>query len=115
MITLFGIKNCDTIKKARRWLDAANIDYRFHDFRIDGINAEQVTLWIEQLGLEILVNKRSTTWKGLSESDKKNLDKNSAVALIVNNPTLIKRPLLEHNNSYTVGFKEAIYQHLFKV
>ena len=114
MITLFGIKNCDTVKKARRWLEVEGIKYRFHDFRADGITAEQVTQWIEATGLESLVNKRSTTWKNLSDSDKENFDINSAIPLILDQPTLIKRPLLEMDSAVQLGFNDKTYQALFK-
>jgi len=113
MITLFGIKNCDTVKKARRWLEQASIEYRFHDFRTDGITPEQITHWIEDIGLDTLINKRSTTWKNLSDNDKNTLSEQTATELIMNNPTLIKRPVLEKGGQFTVGFKDANYQTLF--
>lgn len=117
MTTLFGIKNCDTVKKARRWLESQSIEYQFHDLRLDGINAEQISQWIEVLGVETLINKRSTTWKALSEAEKQSLTADSAVGLIIDNPTLIKRPLLDINNQQKelhVGFKETTYQDIFK-
>jgi len=70
MNTLYGIKNCDTVKKSRRWLDDNHIDYRFHDFRADGLNKTQISTWVDELGWESLINKRSTTWKALDESVK---------------------------------------------
>lgn len=114
MITLFGIKNCDTVKKARRWLESESIEYRFHDFRVDGITAEQVTQWINATSLETLINKRSTTWKNLSDTDKENLDIQSAVPLILDQPTLIKRPLLKMDSGVQLGFSDKTYQALFK-
>ncbi len=112
MITLYGIKNCDTVKKARSWLDKNQIAYQFHDFRVDGLNETQVKNWISDLGLEILVNKRSTTWKELSEQTKNTFDTN-AVQVITANPTLIKRPLLDTGKEKYVGFKDAEYSTIF--
>jgi len=118
MITLFGIKNCDTVKKARRWLEVQSIDYRFHDIRADGLHQEQVAMWLETIGVETLVNKRSTTWKGLSDDDKASLSAKTAVQFILEHPTLMKRPLLEvheqeQQTQVHVGFKDAQYQALF--
>ena len=113
MPTLYGIKNCDTVKKARRWLEQQQVDYRFHDFRSDGLTLSQVNTWIAQLGWETLVNKRSTTWKQLDENTRAGLSDSSAAAVIAANPTLIKRPLLDLNKRYHVGFKEADYRQLF--
>lgn len=113
MPTLYGIKNCDTVKKARRWLEDNQHTYDFHDFRGDGINAEQVKGWVHALGWEGLVNKRSTTWKSLSDSTKANLTDKTVVDLIVEQPTLIKRPLLEKGGAVHVGFKADHYASLF--
>lgn len=112
MITLYGIKNCDTVKKARIWLDKHQIAYQFHDFRTDGISESQVNNWINNLGLETLVNKRSTTWKELDENIKSDFDQN-AVQVITANPTLIKRPLLDTGKQHYVGFKESEYSVIF--
>jgi len=111
--TLYGIKNCDTVKKARNWLSAQNIDYNFHDFRADGLSAEQVNSWVLELGLDTLVNKRSTTWKSLDEKTKASLNEKTAVQILVDNPTLIKRPLLDTGKHKTVGFKAVDYQNIF--
>jgi len=113
MITLYGIKNCDTVKKARDWLAKNNIDYRFHDFRIDGLDKTQVKNWITDIGLENLVNKRSTTWKELDESLKENFNEKNAETVIVENPTLIKRPLLDTGKQKHVGFKDTDYSKIF--
>lgn len=113
--TLYGIKNCDSVKKARAWLQAENISYQFHDFRADGLTLTQIKTWIGDLGLETLVNKRSTTWKTLSSTEKDWLINTPAKAatIIFANPTLIKRPLLVHNKIVQVGFKDTLYQTLF--
>lgn len=113
MTTLYGIKNCDTVKKARKWLESQGINYQFHDFRADGINAKQVQQWLQALGWETLVNKRSTTWKQLDEATRAAMNEQIAAETILAQPTLIKRPLLDTGNTLTVGFKETEYQSLF--
>ena len=113
MITLYGIKNCDTVKKSRDWLAKNNIAYQFHDFRADGLAQQQVKTWIAELGLETLVNKRSTTWKELADNVKTEFNEQNAIAVIVENPTLIKRPLLDTGAGRYVGFKEADYAKIF--
>lgn len=112
-ITLYGIKNCDTVKKSRDWLAKHNIDYRFHDFRADGLTASQVSNWIAEIGLDVLINKRSTTWKALDERIKANFNEASAVAVITENPTLIKRPVLDTGKQKHVGFKDTEYTAIF--
>jgi arsenate reductase len=112
MITLYGIKNCDTVKKARAWLEQHNIVYQFHDFRADGLDEPQVKAWINELGLDTLVNKRSTTWKDLDEATKNQFEANAA-QVITANPTLIKRPLLDTGKHKQVGFKDAEYSKIF--
>ncbi len=113
MTTLYGIKNCDSVKKARKWLDENNTDYQFHDFRETPIKQQQVKAWIAQLGWDTVVNKRSTSWKQLSEEQRNTMDAKSAIAAILDNPTLVKRPLLDINGDYTVGFNAKIYQDIF--
>ena len=114
MIYLYGIKNCDTVKKARKWLEQHQIEHRFHDFRADGLKPEQVQGWIDELGLETLVNKRGTTWKQLDDKTRAQLESAQAASLIAANPTLIKRPLLDLGHQRNVGFSEALYGDLFK-
>ena len=94
MLTLYGIKNCDTVKKARHWLEAHGIAYQFHDFRQDGLEQKRLQSWIKALGWEAIVNKRSTTWRNLADKDKAISDAQQAVKLLLANPTLIKRPVL---------------------
>ncbi|ROS01052.1 arsenate reductase [Sinobacterium caligoides] len=115
MTTLFGIKNCDTVKKARKWLDAHDIDHQFHDVRSDGLESQQLQHWIDSVGYETLVNKRSTTWKQLPDSDKEQLCADSALTLMLANPTLIKRPVLELNDGVHVGFKDDLYLAYFEL
>ncbi|MEH6559538.1 MAG: ArsC family reductase [Oceanicoccus sp.] len=112
-VTLYGIKNCDTVKKARQWLDTHEITYHFHDFREQDISSDQVKLWIQQLGWDKVVNKRSTTWKQLGDAARDNMDEGSAVAAILSNPTLVKRPLLDIDGQYSVGFSPEGYQTTF--
>lgn len=110
MIQLYGIKNCDTVKKARKWLEQHNIDYAFHDLREDGLALAQVQSWVAELGWENLINRRSTTWRELPDEDKSNLNDSAASTLILAHPTLIKRPLLEWQGKVRVGFKESEYE-----
>ena len=112
MITLYGITHCDTVKKARTWLQYQHIDYHFHDFRRDGLDRRQVEDWLAEFGWETLINKRGTTWKRLDDSSKQSLTATTAVDLILNNPTLIKRPLLDTGNQKLLGFKTTDYQTL---
>lgn len=113
MTTLYGIKNCDTVKKARSWLEQHKVDYRFHDFRADGLTNEQVETWIAEIGLDALVNKRSTTWKELDDAIKNNFSETTAAKVISANPTLIKRPLLDTGKQKYVGFKDTEYNTIF--
>ncbi len=112
MLTLYGIKNCDTVKKARRWLEDHDIDYQFHDFRQDGLAKTLLNSWLEQLGWEAIVNKRSTTWRNLSDKEKEITTNAQAAKLLLANPTLIKRPVVEKNKTLLVGFKEAEFKTL---
>jgi len=113
VITVYGIKNCDTVKKARRWLDDHDIDYRFHDFREDGLGAAAVGQWVAELGWETVVNKRSTTWKQLDKSIQTKMDATLAQSTILEHPTLVKRPLLDTGNERFVGFSAERYQTIF--
>ncbi|WIO75273.1 ArsC family reductase [Porticoccaceae bacterium LTM1] len=113
MTTIYGIKNCDTVKKARKWLDQNGIEAHFHDFRDDGLTKEQVEMWTKQVGWEVLLNKRSTTWKQLDSTVREQIDQNSAIAAILEHPTLIKRPVLEAQGELLVGFKAEQYSSLF--
>ncbi|RLA58364.1 MAG: ArsC family reductase [Gammaproteobacteria bacterium] len=113
MITLYGIKNCDTVKKARRWLDERGIDYQFHDFRADGLSADSVQEWIEELGWETLINKRSTSWKQLDAKTRDAMNSGSAKDAILKQPTLIKRPLLDTGHAHFTGFSADSYEKIF--
>ena len=111
-VTLYGIKNCDTIKKARKWLDDHSVSYAFHDFRKDGINKTLINHFLKQVDLETLLNKRGTTWRKLSDQEKELKNKSAAVELMLNNPAIIKRPVLKINESYNVGFSDELYSSL---
>jgi Spx/MgsR family transcriptional regulator len=111
MITMFGIKNCDTIKKARKWLEAEGIEYQFHDYKKDGLNQEQLNTWVKDLGWEALINKRGTTWRKLPEEIKDSIDEAGAIAVMLENASIIKRPLLINGaNNKLLGFKAEQYQ-----
>ncbi len=109
MITLYGICNCDTVKKAKKWLDEHQLDYRFHDFRKDGLDAELLHSWCEQLSWETLLNKRGTTWRQQPDEVKANVDAANVEALLLAQPAMIKRPVLVQNDSVRVGFKADEY------
>lgn len=113
MTTLYGIKNCDTVRKARRWLEQRDIDCRFHDLRDDGLTRAQLTAWVKDLGWEALLNRRSTTWRQLPAAQRDALDRATAVDLMLDHPALIKRPVLEIDKRYYLGFKEEEYSELF--
>lgn len=111
-LRLYGIRNCDTVRNARRWLEQHGCDYAFHDLRDGNLSAELVTGWCERLGYERLLNKRSTSWRQLPESRRNDLDQARAVQLLLDSPTLIKRPVLLVRGQPTVGFSAAQYQQL---
>jgi Spx/MgsR family transcriptional regulator len=113
VITRYGIKNCDTVKKARKWLEEQGIEYAFHDLREDGLTPQQVAQWLDELGWETLVNKRSTTWKALDENQRNTMDDRTAAAVILAHPTLIKRPLLDTGHQCHTGFSAANYMKIF--
>lgn len=112
-IILYGIKNCDTIKKAITWLKKENIAFTFHDYRKDGISLELLTQFEQALGFESLINKRGTTFRSLSDQQKNNLDKSSAIDLMLAQPAMIKRPILYLQSCYYLGFKPEQYMSLF--
>ncbi len=107
MLTVFGIKQCDTVKKSLKWLKANHIEHQFHDVRVDGLDEEMIQRWIVSLGWEVLVNKRSTTWRKLSDTAKNELSQENVAALLLEQPTLIKRPIVEGNGKTIIGFREA--------
>lgn len=108
MLTVYGIKNCDTVKKALKWLDGEGIEHTFHDLRADGVDEATVARWIDALGWESVLNRRSTTWRQLSETDKEGLNETRAATLAVEQPTLIKRPVFEGNGLILNGFTDKV-------
>lgn len=114
MVDIYGIKNCDTMKKAFRWLDDNKIEYRFHDYKKEGVEETLAKQWLEQLGWEEIINKRGTTWRKLDEETKAAMNNELALKTIMEQPSMIKRPLLIKNNEITLGFKEPDYQAAFK-
>ena len=113
MITLYGISNCDTVKQARKWLEQRRVEHRFHDFREQGIESTRVRDWIAELGWETVVNRRSSSWKQLDEATRSGMDEALALKAILNQPTLVKRPLLDTGSSRHVGFSEQSYGEIF--
>ncbi|EOC1347181.1 ArsC family reductase [Cronobacter turicensis] len=115
MVVMYGIKNCDTIKKARRWLENNHIDYQFHDYRTDGLDAQMMHKFITELGWEALLNTRGTTWRKLDEAQRATItDADRATALMLEMPAIIKRPLLcAPGKPMLLGFSESTYQHYF--
>ena len=114
--TLYGIPNCDSVRQARRWLDEHDVAYRFHDFRKDGLDAALLERWIDRLDdWGELVNRRGTTWRQLDEADKRELDRAKAVRLLIEHPTVVKRPVLEHGERVLVGFEADLWTRLLSV
>ena len=112
MNTLYGIKNCDSVRKARLWLEKNHITYQFHDFRVDGLSAHQLSVFIEKAGWKSLLNMRSTSWRQLDEQQKTDLNAAKAVSLMLGNLTLIKRPVLDTGEQLFIGFNTENYQTL---
>ena len=112
MIKLYGISNCDSVKKARKWLDNKNLEYEFHDYKKLGVPEKNLKQWVKKFGWETVLNKRSTTWKKLDDKTRQNLNEHSAIRIMLENPSSIKRPVLIDNNKLIIGFKEAEYQSL---
>ncbi|EOW6735621.1 ArsC family reductase [Cronobacter dublinensis] len=115
MVVMYGIKNCDTIKKARRWLESQQIAYQFHDYRTDGLDAQLMHKFIAELGWEALLNMRGTTWRKLDDARRAAItDADHACALMLEMPAIIKRPLLcAPGKPMLLGFSESTYQHYF--
>jgi arsenate reductase (glutaredoxin) len=112
MFTLYGIKNCSTVKKARVWLEQHNIAYRFHDVRADGLTLEQLQNFTERVDWQTLLNRSSSSWRQLSSEQQSDLTLGKAIALLLDKPTLMKRPVLDTGDKLLVGFKVEDYQQL---
>jgi arsenate reductase len=126
-IRLFGIPNCDTVKKARTWLEQQGIPFEFHNFKKDGLTQTQVEVWLQKVELDTLINRKGTTWRALTDEQKSSADNRAdAIALILENPSLVKRPVLQidseaHQHALqhavlhvSVGFNDQLYQTIFK-
>lgn len=109
---LYGIKNCDTVRKTRRWMDDHGVKYRFHDLRADGIEPERLRAWADELGWEALLNRRGTTWRKLPDERKSDVDLEHAIELMLQQPALIKRPVLDLGTRRLVGFDAEGYADL---
>lgn len=113
MTTLYGIHNCDTVKKAQKWLTTQDIGFTFHDFRKDGLDTVLLQQIVDKSSWDALINKRSTTYRNLAEDVKQNLTGDLAFKIVLEQPTLLKRPLLLNNDSLHLGFKPAQYETIF--
>ena len=114
-VTIFGIKNCDTMKKARNWLEAHGVDYRFHDYKAEGIDQGHLENWSRQAGWETVLNRAGTTFRKLDEADRTDLNADKAMALMLAQPSMIKRPMLEADGKLVVGFKPEVYAATFPI
>ena len=112
MIKIYGIPNCDTMKKAMKWLDKNKLAYEFHDYKKWGVPEKELKLWVKIAGWETVLNKRSTTWKGLSDKMKKSLNEHSSIRAMLENPSSVKRPVLVSGKKLIIGFKEDEYKTL---
>ena len=112
-VTIYGIKNCDTMKKARAWLDTHGVAYDFHDYKTAGVEPERVEGWAKQVGWETLLNRSGTTFRKLADDEKTSLTEKKALALMAALPTLIKRPVLDLGDRIVVGFKPETYEKAF--
>lgn len=112
-ITIYGIKNCDTMKKARAWLDRKGVAYDFHDYKVEGIDRAHLDRWVDRAGWEMVLNRAGTTFKKLDDADKAGLDREKAIELMLAQPSMIKRPVLEADGKLVVGFKPEVYEEAF--
>ena len=113
MIVVYGIKNCDTMKKARTWLDKHKVEYSFHDYKKVGIDRARLEKWVKASGWEVLLNRAGTTFKKLPDQDKEGITEKKAIALMLAQPSMIKRPVVEKGAKLLVGFKPEEYEKVF--
>jgi Spx/MgsR family transcriptional regulator len=111
---IYGIKACDTMKKARDWLDKAGVAYDFHDYKTQGVERAQLEAWVKVAGWETVLNKAGTTFRKLPDASKANIDAQKAISLMLAQPSMIKRPVVEHGGKIIVGFKPDVYASAFK-
>jgi len=112
MIKIYGIPNCDTMKKARKWLDKNNLEYEFHDYKKLGVPEKNLMQWVTKAGWETVLNKRGTTWRKLDDKIKNGINENSAIQVMIDNASAIKRPVLESGKLLFIGFNESEYKTL---
>ncbi|MGB5277506.1 MAG: ArsC family reductase [Gammaproteobacteria bacterium] len=112
MIKIYGIPNCDTMKKARKWLESNGVAYEFHDYKKMGVPEDKLKSWVKQAGWARMLNKRGTTWRKLDSNVRENIDEFSAIQIMIANPAIIKRPVLESDRKLLIGFSESDYQQL---
>ena len=110
--TIYGIRNCDTMKKARAWLDAHDVEYDFHDYKVSGIDRAKLEAWAKAVGWEVLLNRAGTTFRKLPDDAKQNLDERKAIKLMLDQPSMIKRPVLERGRTLLVGFTAERYSEI---
>ena len=113
-VTIYGIKNCDTMKKARNWLDDHRVNYTFHDYKVVGIDRESLKQWAQSVGWEVLLNRAGTTFRKLPDDAKQDLNEAKAIDLMLEQPSMIKRPVLDKDGKLLVGFKPDLYQVFFQ-
>jgi arsenate reductase len=113
MVNIYGIKNCDTMKKALTWLEKNSVEFQFHDYKKVGVEQDSLVQWLEKKPWDELINQRGTTWRKLPDDSKTDIDNNKAVSLMLANTSLIKRPVLIVDNELYLGFKEDMYQKIF--
>tara|TARA_R110002049_G_scaffold30316_7_gene103520 strand:- start:187794 stop:188153 length:360 start_codon:yes stop_codon:yes gene_type:complete len=114
MVTIYGIKNCDTVRKSLKWFDAKGVENKLHDFRVDGIDVKTIAGWLDEVGGKVLINKRGPSYRNLSDADKATLEQGGPVAaeILAANPTVIKRPVVDFGNTRTVAYDEARWAEL---
>ena len=112
--TLYGITNCDTVKRARTWLNNMGIDYQLHDYKKLGCSTDQARQFLDHFEIEAVLNRRGTTWRKLSDDQKSDLTEEAAILLMCEHPSLIKRPILRRENKWLIGFDEPAWQEFFK-
>ncbi len=113
MVTVYGIPNCDTMKKARKWLDGHGIEYEFHDYKKRGIDEDRLRAWVAELGWDALLNRRGMMWRKLPEKVRASMDEASAIRVMGERPSIIRRPVLDTGETREVGFSEDRYRELF--
>jgi Spx/MgsR family transcriptional regulator len=113
-VTIYGIRNCDTMKKARDWLDKHGVAYAFHDYKTQGIDRPHLESWVKEAGWETVLNRAGTTFRKLPDADRDDITETKAIALMLAQPSMIKRPVLEAHGKITIGFKPDVYAALFR-